>query len=344
MIRSPADTRRNTRSRRGRWLILGATAAAAVWAGQAQASEGGASIYLLGTGGPGAAVLPPIEGLFLLNTLYHYDGKSEGSRQFVVGGNLVAGLKANINADFPIVLFVPTTNLAGGTLVVGGTIPMGEPAIDVSAVITGPRGNTAVISRSDNKFIVGDPLLLANLGWKTGKTHITLATFVNVPIGDYRKDELSNLAFHRWAADASLAVTWLDEEAGWDLSGKAGFTFNGENHWTDYNTGTEFHAEAAIEKKLSPAWSLGVQGYYFDQVSGDTGRGATLGPFKGRVAGAGVTGAYNFKIAGKIPATLRLHAMTEFDARNRLEGQSVFLDFSMPLWVKLPPGAAAPGR
>jgi hypothetical protein len=27
-----------------------------------------------------------------------------------------------------------------------------------------------------------------------------------------------------------------------------------------------------------------------------------------------------------------------FDARNRLEGDSIFLDLAMPIWVKTPPG------
>ena len=79
----------------------------------------------------------------------------------------------------------------------------------------------------------------------------------------------------------------------------------------------------------------------FEPASGDSGAGARLGSFKGRVAGLGVTGAYNFLLFGKAPATLRLHAMKEFEARNRLEGESIFLDFSMPLWVNMPPGAGS---
>jgi len=134
-------------------------------------------------------------------------------------------------------------------------------------------------------------------------------------------------------------VSWHDPKSGWDVSAKSGFTLNGENHATDYDTGTEWHLEAAIEKQLTPAWSLGVQGYHFAQVTGDSGAGAVLGPFKGRVTAAGATAAYNFKIMGKIPATLRLHGLKEFDARNRMEGHSIFLDFTMPLHVDLPPGA-----
>ncbi|CAN7298089.1 transporter [Phenylobacterium sp. LjRoot164] len=327
---------------RGRWIAAAAGGVALAFvASHAEASEGGASVYLLGSGGPGAAIVPPIEGVFLADTQYHYSGEAGGQREFVIGGNVVAGLEATVNANFATLLWVPTTDLAGGTLAVGLALPVGGPDVDVSATLTGPGGRQIERSKSDSAFVMGDPLLTAIWGWKSGKTHIAASTLINVPIGQYRKDKLANLAFHRWAADVSLAGTYLNEEAGWDVSGKAGFTFNGENDYTSYETGTEFHAEAAVEKKFNKTWSAGVQGYYFEQVSGDSGAGARLGSFKGRVAGLGVTGAYNFMLFGKAPATLRLHAIKEFEARNRLEGESIFLDFSMPLWVNMPPGAGS---
>ncbi len=109
----------------------------------AHADEGGASVYLLGSGGPGAAVLPPLEGIYFENDLYYYDGSASGEKQFVVGGSLVAGLDATILADFASLAWVPTTDLAGGTLVVGGALPVGAPSVEVNAVITGPGGGTA---------------------------------------------------------------------------------------------------------------------------------------------------------------------------------------------------------
>ncbi len=316
--------------------VAGATLAAA--ASQAVATEGGASVYLLGSGGPGAAVMPPVKGVFLDNEVYYYDGSAHGSKQFVVGGNVVAGLNATILADFATVLWVPTTNLLGGTLAVGGALPFGQPDVTVSAVVTGPLGGQIGVSRSDDAFVIGDPIATAALGWGTGKTHVQLSTMLNIPIGDYRDGELANLAFHRWAGDVSLAGTWRDEQAGWDVSGKAGFTFNGENEDTDYKSGTEFHAEGSVEKLITPKFSAGVLAYYFEQVSGDSGEGAVLGSFKGRVTGVGGTAAYNFML-GKAPATLRFRAIHEFDAKNRLEGDSFWLGLSMPLAVQMPAGA-----
>lgn len=283
--------------------------------------------------------MPPLKGVFFLNTTYYYQGSADAGRQFVVGGNVVAGLEASLIADFPTVLWVPTTNFLGGTLAVGGILPFGEPSVDVSAVLTGPLGRQFDVSRSESKFIVGDPVMMAALGWRFEDIHIQTSTLINIPIGDYRAGHLANLAFHRWAVDTSFAVTWHNETTGWDLSGKAGFTFNGTNESTDYDTGTEFHLEGSVEKALSRAFSVGLQAYYFNQVTGDSGAGATLGSFKGRVTGLGGTAAYKFAL-GKVPVTLRLHGASEFEAQNRLEGHAIWLDLSFPLAVTLPTTSA----
>ena len=333
----------NTRSA-ARRLVQGVGACfvltLAAGAHQAQASEGGASLYLLGSGGPGAAVMPPLKGVFFDNEAYYYKGSGSGGKRFVVGGNVVAGLDAKILADFATVLWVPTTDLNGVTVAFGAALPVGEPDVDVNVVVSGPRGNQVGVSASDSAFVVGDPIATAMLGWKTGDLHVQVSTMLNVPIGDYRKDELANLAFHRWAFDSSLALSWRDEKSGWDVSGKGGLTLNGENPYTDYKTGTEMHLEASVEKTFSPQWSAGLQGYYFKQVSGDSGPGAKLGPFQGEASGVGATAAYNFKI-GHMPATLRARAFTEFNVTNRLEGDSFWLGLTVPLSLKMPKAAGS---
>ena len=96
-----------------RLLAITAIVAAAGAPEEAAASEGGASFYLLGSGGPGAAVLPPLRGVFFDNTAFYYHGEAEAERQFVIGGNVVAGVDATIVADFATVMWVPTTDFAG---------------------------------------------------------------------------------------------------------------------------------------------------------------------------------------------------------------------------------------
>jgi hypothetical protein len=337
---SVQDQGRPTPKHRG-WLlglIVGAIGIALMLAEQAQASEGGASIYLLGSGGPGAAILPPIQGVFFENTLYDYSGSAEAGRNFQVGGNVVAGLQASIPADFLEAEWVPTTHFLEGTLAVGGALPIGGPSVDVDAILSGPLGRPITVARHDSAVVVGDPLLTGALGWQASNLHLEFGALVNVPVGNYRDGALANLAFHRWAGDTSFAATWRDAKSGWDATAKAGFTFNGTNNSTQYTTGTEFHLEGSVEKILSKHWEIGLQAYLFQQVSGDSGSGDRVGSFEGHVIGVGGQAAYSFMF-GKAPITLRLHGMSEFDATNRLQGRSIWLDFVMPLWVKLPKAA-----
>ncbi|QIK95867.1 transporter [Sphingomonas sp. HDW15A] len=308
-----------------------------VWGSSANATESGTSVYLLGTGGPGAAIMPPLEGIFVDNTSYLYDGSAGGSRDFILGGNVASGLEASAFINITSALWVPSTSFAGGTLALGMAVPVGGPSIDASAVISGPRGNQVGVSAEDSTFTLGDPLLLAALGWKSGKWHFQASTMVNIPVGDYDYGELANISFNRWASDFSLATSWHDPESGWDISAKAGVTFNGTNKKTDYDSGTEFHLEGAIEKTLSPHFSLGVIGYHFEQLSGDSGDGAALGSFRGRVTALGGTAATHFKV-GPIPMALRLKVLEEFNVKNRMKGTVGLISLAFPISVKMPPG------
>lgn len=315
---------------------IAAAIVAAALATPALAAESGKTVYLLGTGGPGTAVMPPFTGVYFDNDFFYYDADASAGKAFTFGGNLVAGLDATVIADFPTFLWVPTTDFAGGTLALGLVIPYGSVDVHADAQLTGPLGNTITVRRRDSAFVFGDPVIAGMIGWSGGNWHYQLSTLVNVPIGEYREGELANLAFNRWAVDLSMAVSYHDAEAGWDVSGKAGFTFNGTNDATDYDSGNDFHIEASLERIVSPQWSLGVQGYYYKQVSDDTGEGATLGGFRGEVIGAGATAAYNFVVAQN-PLTLRGRVLWEFEAERRLEGVAVFLDLSFPLQMNLPP-------
>jgi hypothetical protein len=309
---------------------------AGLWsASPALADENGASIYLLGSGGPNAAILPPLEGVYVDTTFYVYDAGTGANRAFDLGGNIVANIDTTVAANFTTLLVVPSTNFLGGTLALGAAMAAGAPMVRADATITGPGGNQITVTRRDSALVMADPLVNAELGWKSGKTHFALSGFVNVPIGFYRKDQLANLAFHRWAEDVSGAVSWHDPRSGWDVSGKVGFTFNGENHYTDYDSGNDLHLEASAEKTLSKKFTVGVLGYHFQQISDDSGAGAKLGAFRGRVSGAGGTASFN-TVMGRSPATFRLRIIQEFGEKNRASGTSYMLSLDLPLHMKTP--------
>ena len=119
---------------------------------------------------------------------------------------------------------------------------------------------------------------------------------------------------------------------GLELSSAVGFTVNGENPDTDYTTGTEFHVEWALVQHFSKTFALGFAGYHYDQITGDCGPGATLGPFEGRVTGIGPVMSYSFNLA-KLPVSTQWSYFHELDVENRAQGDVGLLTVSLPLSV-----------
>ncbi|MEK1869426.1 MAG: transporter [Ensifer adhaerens] len=292
----------------------------------ANAAENGAGFYLLGARGPMAGLLAP-PGTYFQNDTYFYVGELKGNKQLPLGGEIVGEVDATLIGIFGTGLWVMPEEVLGGNLGFTAIVPFGGP--DIDATLSAPRAGRSA-SVSDSVFTIGDPVLGAVLGWHEGDFHWTANASVNVPIGDYQKGQLANLSFNRWAGDFTLAGTWFNPETGFDISGAAGFTFNGENPATDYRTGTEFHAEWAVTKHFGQEFSAGVAGYFYQQVTGDSGAGARLGPFKGRIAAIGGTMGYNFKMA-ETPVSLTLKVFQEFGAKNRPEGTAGFVTIAFPI-------------
>lgn len=314
-------------------LMSGAAGLAASFAPHpATAAENGIGFYLLGSRGPMAGYVPP-PGLYLQNDFYFYDGKLGAGRSFPAGGRVTANVKSQARADFLTGTWVTPWQVLGGNFAIGAIVPFGRVGVTAGVEVAAPRlGRRVGTSLKDKASLFGDPVMSATLGWHSGKFHWNGTVLVNIPVGDYREGELANLAFHRWASDVSGALTWFDPEIGVDLSATAGVTFNGKNNVTDYRTGTEFHVEWAATKSLSKEFSVGLVGYHYQQLTGDSGPGATLGDYKGRVTALGGTLAYTFTV-GKTPISTRLKVFREFNTENRMQGTLGYVTVAMPLTI-----------
>jgi len=328
-------------------LLASIVIAVAGW-GQtdAQAAENAAGIYLLGSKTAMSGFVPP-PGTYVTDINYYYSGDAGGAaakgialRDTDITLNVQADVTVDANAyiNLPFALWIAPEKVLGGNAGFGVIVPIGwknvDVGIDARANIQLPNGTTIPLGRhfdlEDGTTNFGDPLFNALLGWHQGNWHWTVGALVNIPIGPWDTESISNISFHRWAVDTTGAVTWLDAARGHEVSVAAGFTFNGENPATDYKTGTEFHAEWALMQHFSKTFSLGLGGYHYQQVTGDSGSGAKLGPFEGRVTALGPVMNYTF-MCGKIPIATQLEWMHEFDVENRAEGDAGFLNISIPL-------------
>jgi hypothetical protein len=186
------------------------------------------------------------------------------------------------------------------------------------------------ISREGEYTGVGDLLVTpVSLGWHLGQFHIMAFGNFYAPVGSYNSARRLNTGLNRWAAEPNVAVTWLNE-SGQEASLSLGYTVNFENTATDYTTGNEFHLEYFLGQHLPRGFVLGLAGYLYQQVTGDRGSGARLGPFQGQTIALGPCLAFNGKLGG-YAVGLNARYYNELKVKNRFDGQAFFLTFSLGL-------------
>jgi hypothetical protein len=109
---------------------------------------------------------------------------------------------------------------------------------------------------------------------------------------------------------------------------RLGLTYNFKNPHTDYQNGIDWHTDLEVSRFLTKQFYIGAVGYSFNQLTGDTGSGATLGPYLSRIAAVGPEAGILFPI-GKMQGSLNLRGYWEFAAQNRSSGWNTWLVFSI---------------
>ena len=81
------------------------------------------------------------------------------------------------------------------------------------------------------------------------------------------------------ALDNGFGYTYFNEATGFEFSAVSALTYNFRNPQTDYQNGIDWHTDLEASQFLYKRFFVGAVGYYFNQLTGDTGSGATLGPY-----------------------------------------------------------------
>ena len=96
------------------------------------------------------------------------------------------------------------------------------------------------------------------------------------------------------------------------------------------------HLDWGASQFLTKQWQVGVVGYWYNQLSCDSGSGNRLGCFESRVVGIGPQIGYVFPISKEWQGYLNLKGYGEFASQNRPDGWNAWLTFAI--------SPAAPGE
>ncbi|MDR3590852.1 MAG: transporter [Negativicutes bacterium] len=277
----------------------------------ARATEGASSYYFPGAATTFATAVAPAPGLMVANQMLYYSGKADVA---VLRGYVHLNLKAEAFYNYVGGFYTFAEPVLGGRLQIGAVVPVGYSS--VQANVGTPFH---AINAADSKTDIGDSVVSAALYWGKGNYHYKLVESVFAPTGGYTAGALANVGRNYWAYDTSLAMTWLNAKTGTEISVTPGIMFNKMNDATNYKSGNEFHVDLALNQFLTQNFAVGLHGYYYRQVTGDSGSGAVLGSFEGNSRGIGPAVLWMPK-AGKGDLSVVAKWLHDLDQKNRMHG------------------------
>ncbi|WP_454621797.1 SphA family protein [Bradyrhizobium cenepequi] len=324
--------------------LFGSLCAVTLLAGPqaARADAGGFGFWLPGAMGSLAAV-PTVPGWAYTTIYLHLQENAGAGRNFVIsgraGGSVVAGLNAHGDAIAQAFTYTSPLSVLGGQAAFTVATAPGSVGVGIGAALTGPLGNTISGSVTDSRTTLSDVFYQGTLKWNQGVNNEMVYVMGNIPSGTYDPNRLANLSFGYAAFDAGAGYTYFDTKAGHEFSVVGGLTYSLMNPDLQYQNGIDFHVDWAASQFVSKNIQIGVAGYFYQQLTGDSGPGAKLGPFKGRTVGIGPEIGFIFPVTQGYEGYLNLRGYKDLSVENRPEGWTTLVTFAIS---PAPPEPASP--
>jgi hypothetical protein len=322
----------------------------ALCASRANADEGGVGFWLPGEFGSLAAA-PQVPGWAIgIVNIYESIGASgavAAAREITIG-NLKSTVNVNLNlnlagkADLVLVSpsYVFATPVLGGQFAVSLAGAVGRPSADINGTLTlsaGPLTVTKEGEISDARWGASDLYPQASLRWNNGVNSWMVYGTGDVPVGTYDSRRLANIGIGHGALDSGGGYTYFDSKSGHEFSVVTGLTYNFVNPSTNYQNGIDWHVDWGASQFLTKTWQVGAVGYFYQQLTADSGCAPILCPFKSRIAGIGPQMGFIFP-AGQMEGYLNLKGYREFAAENRASGWNAWVTLAFS--PKPPAGTA----
>lgn len=287
------------------------------------AAEGGAGHYL--PGGLATLIdLPPTKPGWVVEPIYlHYSGDTSASTQIPIAGTVGAKLEADSDAALLGGLYTFEPTLLGAHYSIGAYLPY--IWITVKGSVDTRFGT---LERRDRASGIGDMTLIpAMLAWKHERWQFDALLPISAPTGSYETGRLANPGLNYWTFDPTFGGSYNNEKIGFNAALHTGIAVNTENPDTDYTSGAMFHLDGSVQQLLpvGPGYlGIGAEAFYLQQVTADSGSGATFGDFEGHTVGVGPVLSYLLPI-GENTFAVEVRWLPELDVERRLKGDYVWL-------------------
>lgn len=297
--------------------VLTLAAAACFTAGAvstAQATEGGGGAYPNGAEDFMSGAVPP-PGTYFINYFDYYSADKFADNE---GNNVIPGFKLKVTADVLRFIHITDKQILGGFWGMHVFLPF----MNVDVKTATPFGNDSKTGLGD---IIVDPFILS---WHGKNWHAATGLDIYIPTGSYDRNDLANVGRNYWTFEPIVSGTYLTD-SGYEASAKVMYDFNTKNDEasllalgaTEYKSGQELHVDYTLGKKLDNL-SLGLTGYYYQQVTDDEANGVEVEGNRGRVLALGPGLKYDYK-----NMSVSLKYQVETKVKNRPDGDNFWFKF-----------------
>lgn len=290
------------------------------------AEEGGSGHYMPGSMSSFVDGVPAEPTVILRLNYLHYDGSTGVGRSLPVAGLTALDIDAVSDAFGLTALWAPSVELADGwSYAMSTTIPWLSMEVEAEVATT---SLAASIHRKDKEDNWGDiilmPIMLNQQINQDFNINYRLAAYA--PTGSYQVGRLANTGKNFWTIEPTVALMYFGQKNGREASVFIGADYNFENPDTNYKSGIQTHIDATLAQHFPLFQGLagvGMNGFWYQQITDDSGDGASFGAFRGRALGIGPVASYTRKVAGH-DIIGELKWLHEFENKNRLQGDTIF--------------------
>ncbi|HEV2438318.1 MAG TPA: transporter [Verrucomicrobiae bacterium] len=168
-------------------------------------------------------------------------------------------------ANVPRVIWISDTQVLGGYVGVDALLPFIYQSLRVPGYDHGTFG-------------VGDFFAETTLSWHPKQFDLSAGAGVWAPTGDSptQPGPSTRAGLGYWTPMLTAGATWyIDEEKTWAVSALNRYEFNTEQRDTHITPGQAYTLEWGASKTVAKVVDLGVVGYFQQQVTTDSGTGAS---------------------------------------------------------------------
>ncbi len=292
------------------------------------AEEGGSGHYFPGSIASIVDGVPAEPSFAIRLNAVQYDAVLKVERNDPMVGLITSEVKTKINGIALTLLWSPDwLTDSKWNYAMSATVPFIKN--DITATV---KSSFFERQRKDKKSGIGDIILIPLMLNYQHNTNVSSNYRLSIyaPTGRYDAERLANTGKNFWTFTPTASVNYFGRENGIEASLFVGVDFNTKNNDTKYRSGTQAHIDGTLAqhfKILSGIAGIGITGFRYQQIKGDSGAGAIFGDFKAKSHGIGPVISY-IKKTSAATIIARLKWLHEFDSKNRFQGDIVFLKLS----------------